>query len=129
MMDRRVLVVDDESPIREMMRWGFTNAGYEVQTAESSEEALELIKTYKYLVFFLDLNLPGMNGIELCRRIRKDNPLTILYAVTGYATTFEVFDCREAGFEDYFTKPAEMKTLFQAAEQAFQKLARWRRND
>jgi CheY-like chemotaxis protein len=67
-----------------------------------------------------------MNGIELCRNIRKNNPLTIAYAVTGYASTFEVFDCREAGFDDYFTKPVEMKTLFQAAEQAFQKLARWR---
>jgi CheY-like chemotaxis protein len=126
---RRILVVDDEAAICEMMGWAFKNAGYEVQTAESAEEALELIKTYKYLVFFLDLNLPGMNGIELCRHIRKNNPLTIIYAVTGYASTFEVFECREAGFEDYFTKPAEMKTLFQAAEQAFQKLARWRRNE
>ena len=126
MINRRILVVDDEAPICEMMRWAFTNAGYEIQIAESAEEALELIKTYKYLVFFLDLNLPGMNGIELCRNIRKNNPLTIAYAVTGYASTFEVFDCRETGFDDYFTKPVEMKTLFQAAEQAFQKLARWR---
>jgi CheY-like chemotaxis protein len=55
--------------------------------------------------------------------------LTIAYAVTGYANTFEVFDCREAGFEDYFTKPVEMKTLFHAAEQAFQKLARWSRDE
>jgi CheY-like chemotaxis protein len=129
MINRRILVVDDEALICEMMKWAFTNAGYEVQTAASAEEALELVKTQKYLVFFLDLNLPGMNGIELCRNIRKNNPLTIAYAVTGYASTFEVFDCREAGFDDYFTKPAEMKTLFQAAEQAFQKLARWSRNE
>ena len=129
MNNRRILVVDDEALICEMMKWAFTNAGYDVQTAESAEKALELIKTYKYMVFFLDLNLPGMNGIELCRIIRKDNPLTVAYAVTGYASTFEVFDCREAGFEDYFTKPVELKTLFQAAEQAFQKLARWKRDE
>ena len=129
MNNSRILVVDDEALICEMMKWAFTNAGYDVQTAESAEKALELIKTYKYMVFFLDLNLPGMNGIELCRYIRKNNPLTIAYAVTGYASTFEVFECREAGFEDYFTKPAEMKTLFNAAEQAFQKLARWKRDE
>jgi CheY-like chemotaxis protein len=129
MNNSRILVVDDEALICEMMKWAFTNAGYDVQTAESAEKALELIKTYKYMVFFLDLNLPGMNGIELCRIIRKDNPLTVAYAVTGYASTFEVFDCREAGFEDYFTKPVELKTLFQAAEQAFQKLARWKRDE
>lgn len=128
-MEKCILLVDDEVPILKMMTRAFTRAGYEVQTAESAEEALELIKTYKYLVFFLDLNLPGMNGIELCRRIRKDNPLTIIYAVTGFASTFEVFDCRQAGFEDYFTKPVELKKLLDAAEQAFQKLARWKREE
>jgi CheY-like chemotaxis protein len=80
-------------------------------------------------VFFLDLNLPGMNGIDLCRLIRKDNPLTIAYAITGYANTFEVFDYREAGFEDYFTKPVELKKLIEAAERAFQKLGRWKRDE
>ena len=128
-MEKNILVVDDEVPILKMMTRAFTRAGYEVQTAESAEEALELVKTYKYLVFFLDLNLPGMNGIELCRCIRKDNPLSILYAVTGFASTFEVFDCRQAGFEDYFTKPVELKKLLEAAEQAFQKLARWKREE
>ncbi len=126
MMEKRIMVVDDEGSIREMMTRAFTKAGYSVQTAESAEEALDLIKTYKYQVFFLDLNLPSMNGLELCRYIRSDNPLTITYAVTGYASIFEVFECREAGFEDYFTKPVSMKILLDAAEHAFQKLARWR---
>ena len=128
-MKKHILLVDDELAVLKMMTKAFTRAGYEVETAESAEEAMELIKTYKYMVFFLDLNLPGMNGIDLCRRIRKDNPLTILYAVTGFATTFEVFDCRQAGFEDYFTKPVELKKLLEAAEQAFQKLARWKREE
>ena len=53
--------MDDEVPILKMMTRAFTRAGYEIETAESAEEALELVKTYKYMVFFLDLNLPGMN--------------------------------------------------------------------
>jgi CheY-like chemotaxis protein len=129
MMEKRILVVDDEAPIREMMAMFFTRAGYSVQTAQNAEEALALMKAYKYPVFFLDLNLPGMNGIELCRVIREDNPLNIVYAVTGYGTDFEVSECRKAGFEDYFTKPVELKVLLRAAEQAFHKLERWRRDD
>lgn len=125
-MEKRILIVDDEVPILKMMTRAFTRAGYEIATAESAEEALELAKTYKYMVYFLDLNLPRMNGIDLCRTIRRDNPLSIIYAVTGFASTFEVFDCRKAGFEDYFTKPVEMKKLLDAADQAFKKLARWK---
>lgn len=125
MIGRQVLIVDDEAAVCNMMKLAFRKAGYEVTTAESAEDALEFVKTYKYLVFFLDLNLPGMNGIDLCRCIRQDNPLAIAYAVTGYATMFEAFKCREAGFEDYFTKPVAMKTLIDAAEHAFQKLERW----
>jgi len=126
-MEKRILLVDDEAPILNMMSRAFKRAGYEVATAASAEQALEMIKTYKYMVFFLDLNLPGMNGIDLCRIIRRDNPLTIVFAVTGYANTFEVFECRQAGFEDYFTKPVDIQQLIDAADRAFNKLARWKR--
>ena len=128
-MEKLILVVDDEAAFREMMARVLTKIGYEVHTAASAEEALEMIKTSKYMVCFLDLKLPKMNGIELCRIIRKDNPLTICYAVTGYASTFEVFDCREAGFEDYFTKPVKVQKIMDAADQAFKKQARWKRDE
>ena len=128
-MEKRILVVDDEVPILKVMTRAFSRAGYEVGTAESAEEALRMVKTYRYMVYFLDLNLPGMNGIDLCRHIRSDNPLSIIYAVTGFPSTFEVFDCRQAGFEDYFTKPVKLDVLLDAAEQAFQKLSRWKRED
>ena len=77
-------------------------------------------------VLFLDLNLPAMNGIELCREVHKDWPWIIAIAVTGYASLFELVNCREAGFEDYFIKPVEMKELLAAAEHAFKKLERWK---
>jgi CheY-like chemotaxis protein len=127
MNENRMLVVDDEKQIRDMYSQAFARAGYEVTTAESAEEALEIIKKEPYWVLFLDLNLPGMNGVELCRTIRKQYPLAIAYAVTGYASLFELSDCREAGFEDYFTKPASLSDLLEAAEHAFKKLARWKK--
>ncbi|GLI35644.1 response regulator [Desulforhabdus amnigena] len=122
-MEKRILVVDDEAAIRDIMTCVFTRAGYEVQTAANAEEALALARQQRYPVFFLDLSLPGMDGIELCRHMRKDNPCSIAYAVTGYADPGEGMGGEEWGFEDCFTKPTDLKTLLRAAETAFQKLA------
>ena len=126
-MEKRILVVDDEEAIRGMMEQAFTRSGYEVRLAESAEEALDILGKENIHVMFLDLNMPGMNGVELCRKIRKDRPMAIINAVTGYTSLFELADCREAGFDDYFTKPVELDMLFKAAQDAFDKMARWKR--
>ena len=65
----RLLVVDDEKQIRELYSMAFTKAGYAVTTAESAEDALELFSREQFWVVFLDLNLPDMNGIDLCREL------------------------------------------------------------
>ncbi|MEW6263294.1 MAG: response regulator [Thermodesulfobacteriota bacterium] len=127
MEEKRIMVVDDEKEIREIFEETFSKAGYSVQTAESAEEALDIMNRNPAWVLFLDLNLPGMNGVELCRRIRRDWPLAIAYAVTGYASLFEVSDCREAGFEDYFTKPVSLSDLLETADHAFKKTERWKK--
>ncbi len=127
MEERKILVVDDEELIRDLFGQVFARAGYSVGTAESAEEALEILGKTPYWVFFLDLNLPGMNGVELCRRICQDYPMAIPIAVTGYASLFELSDCRTAGFEDYFTKPVQLSDLLEAAEQAFKKLNWWKK--
>ncbi len=126
MSEKRILVVDDERQIRDLFAGAFARTGYTVQTVASAEDALELIKKWPPWVLFLDLNLPGMDGLELCRRIHKKWPWQILIAVTGYATLFELTDCREAGFEDYFVKPVNLTELIGAAERAFEKLERWK---
>jgi DNA-binding response OmpR family regulator len=120
-MEKRILVVDDETSVAKMIARALTKAGYDVETADSAEEALKLISTKKYFLFFLDLNIPQMSGIELCQIIRMENPLCVAYAISGYATAFKKFDYREAGFEDYFIKPIKLKKLLTAAEDAFKK--------
>ncbi len=125
MKTNQILVVDDELNIREVFKDAFVQGGYSVVTAGSAEDALELIKETPFFVFFLDLKLPGMNGVDLCRQIRKDWPMAIVHAVTGYTSLFELHDCREAGFEDYFRKPVNLSELLSAADQAFRKLERW----
>jgi len=126
MPHKRILVCDDDDQVRNMFRQAFERCGYAVLTAESAEEALEIMSETPCNVLFLDLNLPAMNGVELCRIVREKWPMAIPFAVTGYATLYELSDCREAGFEDYFTKPVRMSVLRNAAEQAFEKLERWR---
>jgi CheY-like chemotaxis protein len=127
MSEKKILIVDDEAPIREMFEDAFTNKGYTVLTAEGSKQALDILKQENIYVMFLDLNMPGMNGVELCRRIKKGIPISIIHAVTGYASLFELNDCLEAGFDDYFTKPVDLNSLYEAADAAFKKLDRWKK--
>ena len=127
MSQKKIFVIDDEEAIRDILEQLFSKAGYLVRSTGSAEAALELLKDEKIHVIFLDLNLPEMNGIELCRKIKKDMPMSIIHALTGYTSLFELADCREAGFDDYFTKPANMAGLLKAAEDAFEKLDRWKK--
>jgi len=126
MTDKTILVVDDETSILNMFDLAFSKKGYRVKTAANAEEALDLLKKEKIHVMFLDLNLPGMDGIDLCRSIKKEIPISILYALTGYASLFELSDCRDAGFDDYYKKPVSMADLLDAAETAFEKIDRWK---
>ena len=122
MSEKKILVVDDEEFIRDMFEQAFKKKGYTIRSAESAEKALEILKGEKIRVMFLDLNMPGMNGVELCRKIRKDFPMAIIYAVTGYSSLFESADYLEAGFDDYFRKPVTLGLLYKAAGDAFGKL-------
>lgn len=128
-MDKKILVVDDEKSIRKLLETAFTKAGYTVVLADSAENALEILAQDPIQVMFLDLKLPGMNGIELCRRIRKDNPIACIYSMTGFSSLFELADCRDAGFDDYFLKPIDMSIFMKTAEDAFEKIYRWKKKD
>ena len=126
-MKRKLMIVDDEFSIRDLFQSAFSDAGYSVYLAENSEQALQILTQDEIDLIFLDLKLFGMNGIELCRQIKKDKPVSIIYAITGWTGLFEVEECREAGFDDYFTKPFQLNVLFKAVEDAFEKLDRWKR--
>lgn len=123
--ESKILIVDDEEPIRNVLETILTREGYEVCSAESAERALDILKRETFLVIFLDINLPNMNGIELCKKIRTKNPVAVIYAFTGYATIFDVFDCRQAGFDDFFSKPFSRETVLKATQDAFDRVKRW----
>ena len=123
----KILVVDDEASVRDLFQSFFTEAGHDVLLAEGGQDALVILKLHDIDVIFIDLKLFGMNGIELCRQIRKTKPVSMIYAMTGWSALFEIDECREAGFDDYFEKPLDMEKLLLLVEQAFERLERWKK--
>lgn len=125
MSDKKILVVDDEEHICELFSAVFNKAGYTVFTAQTGADALEIFKRESIATIFLDLKMPDIDGIELCRQMLIDDPVACIHAVTGYATLYDLAECRSVGFDDYFTKPILLDQLLRAAEVSFEKLSRW----
>ncbi|HPY96115.1 MAG TPA: response regulator [Candidatus Cloacimonadota bacterium] len=126
MNKQKILVLDDEGAIRLLLKKLFERKGFEVIEAASAEEAQEILQKEMIQIMFFDINLPGMNGIELCRLVKRQHPTDIIHAMTGYSSLFELATIREAGFEDYFVKPLKLDAVLKAAEYAAEKISRWR---
>ncbi len=121
-MERKVLVVDDQPDIREIFQAFLEEFGFSVATAAGGEEALEILAREAIPVMFLDLNMPGMDGLELCRQVRQRQPQAQIFALTGYHKLFTPEAALQVGFNDYFTKPVDLHLLHNVALAAFEKL-------
>ena len=126
-MKGKILIIDDETSVRELFTGVFTDEDYEVIATEDGNRALEILEQDNIDVIFLDLKLFGMNGIDLCRQIREMKPMSMIFAITGWASLFEIEECRQAGFDDYFEKPLDMDMLTDAVAEAIKKLDRWKK--
>ncbi len=105
-MARKVLVLEDESSIRGFIVINLTRAGYEVIEAESGEEALELLqKNSDIRVALLDIMLPGIDGFEVCRRIRATNTTIGIIMLTARSQEMDKVTGLMTGADDYVTKP------------------------
>ena len=107
---RKILVVDDEPPIRKLLRMGLSTQGYEILEAPSGKAALELLAQKPHLII-LDLGLPDMEGLELLRMMRVRNegvPIVVLSSRGDEAGKVEALDL---GADDYVTKPFGMDEL------------------
>ena len=87
-MTKRILVIDDDKTIRSIFMHALEDTPYQVDTAESGERGVELQREFKYNLIFLDLNMPGMNGIEVLREIRKTDTDVPVYIVTAFYKEF-----------------------------------------
>ena len=110
-MATKFLVVDDEPDLREIMQINLENAGYEVDTAESAEEALQLLSPHHRLLL-LDVMLGGMSGFQLAEHLRKvlHNPIPIIF-LTAKDTERDMLTGFSAGGDDYMAKPFSLHEL------------------
>jgi two-component system KDP operon response regulator KdpE len=106
----RILVVDDEPQIRRVMRTTLAAQGYVVADARSGEEALEKLRTDRFDLVLLDLNMPGMGGLAACRAIRADHDIPIVILSVRDAEKDKV-QALDAGADDYVSKPFGMEEL------------------
>jgi two-component system response regulator GlrR len=121
-MDERILVVDDEKPICDMLDLALTRAGYSVVIAESAEAAVTAMETEKCPVMFIDFSLPGMNGLDLYNTLKCEHPSSVAYLMTGYVSESARLACDAAGFQECLIKPVDLQTLVKAAHAAFEQI-------
>ncbi len=110
MSGAKILVVDDEPQIRRMMRATLTSSGYQVDEAKTGEEALEKFRAFLPDLILLDLNMPGMGGLEACRSMRDGSEVPIII-LTVRNTEKEKVEALDAGADDYVSKPFGMQEL------------------
>jgi DNA-binding NtrC family response regulator len=103
----RILVVDDEPILRDSLQEFLTNEGFEVHVATTAEEVLQKIRSPEadFDVVLCDVQLPGMDGLELLQILRRESPETFVLMITAYATVQNAVDCFQAGAHDYLMKP------------------------
>jgi two-component system response regulator MprA len=107
----RILVVDDDRAVREALRRALTLGGYEVQAAEHGEQALELVAQAVPDAVVLDLGLPGLDGLEVCQRIRRLGNRVPILILTARDAVAERIDGLDVGADDYMIKPFDVGEL------------------
>ena len=112
-MSRRILVVEDHEENRRIVRDLLTSAGYEMIEAVTGEEGIALAERERPDLILMDIQLPGLDGYEATRRIKANPALRAIpiIAVTSYALSGDDVKAREAGCNDYVTKPFSPRAL------------------
>ena len=117
-----ILIIDDDRTIRLSMKLLFTRAGYEVETAERPEEALEMVRRREFDLIFMDMNYSistdGTDGLELLRKVRIFQPDTPVILITAWGSIDLAVEGMRLGAFDFLTKPIPNRVLLQRAETA-----------
>ncbi len=120
MTDTVVCIVDDEEGIRESLSGIFEDEGYTVLTAGTAEEALELLKEQTPDLMFLDVWLPGIDGIQALGKIREQNPELPVVMISGHGNIELAVNATRIGAYDFLEKPLSLAKLLLIVERALE---------
>ncbi|WP_226645432.1 sigma-54-dependent transcriptional regulator [Mesobacillus subterraneus] len=125
----RLLVVDDEQDLLELLVRRLKRKGFDVDSAGTAEDALELVKTNEYDIGVYDIRLPGMDGIELLKETKKIQPDIEVLILTGHGTIDTAIEAMKVGAFDYITKPYNLSELELTIGKAVENKALKEKND
>ena len=127
-MNARILIVDDEEEIRDMLSRHFRFQSMDVETAANGKEALELLGKKKVDIVVSDIMMPVMGGIDMLRAIRSEYPMIHTIMMTGYVTQENILTCMRLGADNCVFKPLDenLVELEECVEDALKCLNRWR---
>lgn len=121
-MTDTVLLVDDEAGIRTVLSVAIADAGYTVMTAENGTQALDILKQNDIQIIVTDIKMPGMDGLELLKHIKKDWPDAEVIMITGHGDMDSAIKSLQLGAGDFITKPFHDSALEIALDRALQKI-------
>jgi len=116
-------LVDDEEKFVDYLSKRLINREYDVTTSLSGEDALEKVKRHNFDVVILDVLMPGIDGIEALREIKKIKPLTEVIMLTGHASVESGIEGMKLGAYDYLMKPCETEELVSKVNKAYERKA------
>lgn len=119
---KRILFVDDEELLRDTIGDMLIMLGYDVELAPNAKEALEFIRKEYFPLIITDLMMPGIDGTQLCKRIREINETAVIYAFSGYLSEVDSDQLKDVGFDGHLCKPVNIDVLKHAVEGAFEKI-------
>ncbi len=122
-MEKKILIVDDEKDICEVLDITLSDVGYEVFTASSGEEALRLYREVNPAIILTDIRMPGMDGIELLKRIKGANPDTEVIMITGHGDMDLAIESLKLEATDFITKPINYDILEIALKRAHERIS------
>lgn len=108
---KRILVVDDEVQVAQVLAAAVEDQGHTALLAYGGEAALEVLATQAVDAVFLDVAMPGLDGVEVLRRIRRERPALPVVLITAYADDAALAEARALGVDDVIEKPAALKHL------------------
>lgn len=121
MVNKKILVIDDEKNIRLTLKKALSNGGYNVNTALNGEEGLKKIDEDIYPVILLDMKMPGIDGMEFLKRINDKNYKTRVVMITGYGSVETAVETMKLGAVDYLRKPFKPKEILEVVDKVFER--------